>query len=260
MSAPTEPTVSEAPTAKAQSQAQAAYAQESAKARQDQQIVEYLPLVHHIVQKVTATIRRRVDTDDLVSAGTVGLVRAARAYDPDKHAAFKTYAYIRVRGAVIDELRSQSFAPSGAHRQLRRIREAYEALLAETATPPDDETIAARAGLTLAAYYRTVEEARRQHFLSIHGLGEEQPCLANLIPADTTSPQHQVQKRETLRRLTEAIEELPERDRHVILLYYQRDLTMKEVAEALGVTESRVSQVHAGALFRLSMKLQGDAP
>ena len=259
MSAPTEPTVTDAPVERTQSRAQAAYAQGTAKACQDQRILDYLPLVRHIVQKVTANLRQPVDTEDLISAGTVGLVRAARAYRPDKHAEFKTYAYIRVRGAVIDELRSRSFASTGVHRQIRSIREAYQILLAETGCVPDDGQIAARAGLSLQGYYRTVEEARRQHFLSIHGIDEESPCLANLIPAESATPDHEAQKRETIRRLTEAIQELPERDRHVILLYYQRDLTMKEVAETLGVTESRVSQVHAGALFRLSMKLQEDA-
>lgn len=260
MSAPSEPTVSDRPSAKAQSQARAAYEQESAKARQDQCILDHLPLVHHIVRKVTANLRERVDTEDLISAGTVGLVRAARAYQPDKHAEFKTYAYIRVRGAVIDELRSRSFAPTGVHRKIRKIRQAYQALLADTGQVPEDDQIAARAGLSLQGYYRTVEEARRQHFLSIHGIDEESPCLANLIPAQSATPEHQAQKREMVRRLAAAIQELPDRDRPVILLYYQRDLTMKEVAETLGVTESRVSQVHASALFRLSMKLQEDAP
>jgi RNA polymerase sigma factor for flagellar operon FliA len=259
VSAPTEPTVSDPPVAKARNQAREAYAQESDKARQDQRILDYLPLVRHIVQKVTASLKQRIDTEDLISAGTIGLVRAARAYRPDKHAEFKTYAYIRVRGAVIDELRSRSFASTKVHRRIRTIREAYQALFAETGAVPDDAQIAARAGLSLQSYYRTVEEARRQHFLSIHGMDEESPCLANLIPAESASPETEAQKREMVRRLTEAIRELPERDRHVILLYYQRDLTMKEVAETLGVTESRVSQVHAGALFRLSMKLQEDA-
>jgi len=256
VSTPTEPSVSAAPEAQVRQRARKAYAQESARARQDRQILQFLPLVRHIVQKVTANLGHPVDTEDLVSAGTLGLVRAARAYDPEKHASFKTYAYIRIRGAVIDELRSRSFAPSGVHRQIRRIRKAYRALVAEQGAPPDDETLAGRAGLSLQEYYRTVEEARRQHFLSIHGLDEDEPCLANLIPADTSSPHHQAQKREMLRRLTQAIQELPERQRRVIILYYQRDLTMREVAETLGVTESRVSQVHASALFRLSMKLR----
>ena len=258
MSAPMEPTVTDPPNAHVQSRAQAAYAQESAQALQDRLIVEYIPLVHHIVRKVTAHLGRRVDTDDLVSAGTVGLVRAARAYDPDRHAEFKTYAYIRVRGAVIDELRSRSFASTDVHRQVRRIRQAHAAFLADAGRPPNDQELADRAGLSLQAYYRTVQEARRQHFLSIYGLGDDEPCLANLIPATTTSPDHQAQKRETTRRLAQAIQELPERERRVVLLYYERDLTMKEVAEVLGVTESRVSQVHAGALFRLSMRLGGE--
>lgn len=258
MTAAPDSTPCDTPCAKAQSQAQAAYAQESAKAHQDQQIVNYLPLVRHIVQKVAAHVGNRVDPEDLISAGTLGLVRAARAYKPDRHANFKTYAYIRVRGAVIDELRSRSFASTGVYRQIRQARQAYQTLLAESGQPPTDEAIAERSGLSLKAYFRTLEEARRQHFLSIHGLDDEAPCLANLIPAETSSPDHQAQKAEMIRHLTTAIQELPERDRRVIVLYYQRDLTMKEVADTLGVTESRVSQVHAGALFRLSMQLKGD--
>ena len=248
-----------APTKNLQAKAQEAYAQQSRRAVEDQLIVDHLPLVRHIVQKVVGNLGRRPDADDLVSAGTVGLVRAARAYDPSRHTEFKTYAYIRVRGAVIDELRSRSFSSPSIRRQIRAIREAHRQHLTDTGQPPTDQELADRAGLSLQAYYHTVEEARRQHFLSIHGLSEDQPTLANLLPADTTSPDTDAAKRELLRRLTQAIQELPERDRKVVLLYYERDLTMKEVAAVLDVTESRVSQMHASALFRLSMKLRDES-
>ena len=244
-----------APPENLRTKAQEAYARESRQASEDQQILQYLPLVRHIVQKVSANLRGQVDAEDLISAGTLGLVRAARAFDPSKHAEFKTYAYIRVHGAVIDELRSRSFASSSVYRQVRRIRDAHQQLTAELGRPPHDDELAGRAGLSLAAYYRTVQEARRQHFLSIHGLTEDDPALASLLQADTASPDREAEKRELVRRLAAAIQELSERDRQVILLYYERDLTMKEVAEVLEVTESRISQVHASALFKLSMKL-----
>ena len=235
------------PAGNLQAKAQEAYGQQSRQAVEDQLIVDHLPLVRHIVQKVVGNLRSRPDADDLISAGTVGLVRAARAYDPSKHTEFKTYAYIRVRGAVIDELRSQSFSSPSIRRRIHSIREAHRGLLAETGQPPTDQDLADRAGLSLQTYYQTVEEARRQHFLSIHGLSDDQPALANLLPADTTSPDTEAARRELLRRLTQAIQELPE-----------RDLTMKEVAAVLDVTESRISQVHASALFKLSMKLRNE--
>jgi RNA polymerase sigma factor for flagellar operon FliA len=252
----TEDASATAPAANLQAKAREAYGRQSRQAVEDQLIIDHLPLVRHIVQKVVGNLGRRPDADDLISAGTIGLVRAARAYDPSRHTEFKTYAYIRVRGAVIDELRSQSFSSPSIRQRIRSIREAHRRHAVETGQPPTDQDLADRAGLSLRMYYQTVEEARRQHFLSIHGLSDDQPALANLLPADTTSPETEASKRELLRQLTQAVQELPERDRKVVLLYYERDLTMKEVAAVLDITESRVSQVHASALFKLSMKLR----
>jgi RNA polymerase sigma factor for flagellar operon FliA len=237
--------------------ATAAYARQSREVLEDRWIMQYLPLVRHVVGKVTASLSHVPDVDDLISAGTLGLVKAAKAFDPSRDSEFKTYAYIRIRGAVLDELRRRSFAPSSVHGDVRRIRKAYGQLLAELGSPPDDEALADRLGMPLARLYRTLEEARRQNFLSIHGLDEDAPALGTFLPADAgPAPDAEAERRELLARLAEAIRELPRRDRLVILLYYERDLTMKEVAQVLEVTESRVSQIHAGTLFRLSMKMR----
>lgn len=234
-----------------------AYAQQSRQTTEDQWIVDHLPLVRHVVQKVVASLGHHRDEDDLISAGTVGLVKAARAYDPGKHTQFKTYAYIRIRGAVIDELRGRSLASTNVHRLVRKIRQAYQQHLANHGNLPNDEQLAERVGISLQKYYRTLEDARRQHFLSIHGLSDDGPTLGSLIPADgTPSPEREAEQREMVGRMTQAVRELPEQERKVLLLYYDRDLTMKEVAEVLQITESRVSQVHASALFRLSMRLR----
>jgi RNA polymerase sigma factor for flagellar operon FliA len=239
------------------SKARQAYEAESRLARENQLIVDYLPLVRHIVQRVAAHLGRPVDYDDLVSAGTVGLVRAARAYDASKHAEFKTYAYIRIRGAVIDELRDLSFVSPAIHRAVERIHQVHDEFVAAEGREPSDEELAGRCGIGLDRYYATLEQARRQHFLSIHGLADGEPALGNLIPASgDTSPDTQAERKELLERLTRAVQQLPERDRQVILLYYERDLTMKEAAEVLEVTESRISQMHASALFKLSMKMR----
>jgi len=233
-----------------------AYADQCADEARDRRVVEYLPLVRHIVRKIVSSLSNHMDMEDLISAGTLGLVKAARSYDPGRDSEFKTYAYIRIRGAVLDELRSKSFVPASVHKQLQRIRHAYEKIIAQTGQPPEDEELAAKLGISPQKMYRTLQEARRQQFLSIHGLSEDQPALGQLVPQDgAPSPQDQVERKELLESLSRAIVNLPERDRLIVLLYYERDLTMKEIAQVLGLTESRVSQLHASAIFKLSMKL-----
>ncbi len=237
-----------------------AYANQSSEALQQKRIMEYLPLVRHIVRKIVSPISNKMDIEDLISAGTLGLVKAAKGYDSSKDTEFKTYAYIRIRGAVLDELRSKSFVPPSVHKQIQLIRNAYSRLTTDAGVPPSDESLAAELGISPQQLYRSLEEARKQHFLSIHGLNDDQPALGALIPQDRSpSPEAQVEQKELLKNLTQAITELPKRDRLILLLYYERDLTMKEVAEVLNITESRVSQLHASAIFKLSMKLRSAA-
>ncbi len=234
-----------------------AYSQQSREAMEEQWILEYLPLVRHIVNKICSQMRRNADFEDLLSAGTLGLVKAARSFDPNREAEFKTYAYIRVRGAVLDELRGRSFVPSSVHGQIRKVQTAYQTHLAEHGRPPSDEDLAASLEMSLEQLYKVFEEARKQKFLSIHGVDDEQgPVSAFVPPTNEAGPDEKAERQEMLANLSEAIQDLPQRDRIVLLLYYDRDLTMKEAAQVLGVTESRVSQLHASAVFKLSMKLK----
>lgn len=237
--------------------AMAEYGRAQAEAGQDQLIVDHLPLVRHVVAKLCGNLKLPQDSEDLVSAGTVGLVRAAKAFDSSHDAEFKTYAYIRIRGAVLDELRSRSFVPTAVHKEIQEVRRAYDRLTARHGQPPRDEELAQETGKSTQELYETMEDARRQHFLSIHGMSEESPTLASLVPAARDdSPESQAERKEMLANLTKAITQLPEKERLVILLYYERELTMKESAMVLGVTESRVSQLHAAALFKLSERLR----
>jgi RNA polymerase sigma factor for flagellar operon FliA len=243
--------------AAAQARARAAYAAQAREGLDEKRIVDHLPLVRHVVQKVAAHLGGRVDLENLISAGTLGLVKAARAFDQTREAEFKTYAYIRIRGAVLDELRSQSFVPTAVHKQVRLAQQAYARFFQRAGRPPDEEELAGDLGVSTAQLYRTLEEARRQQFLSIHGLGGEREGRDCLIPVDASpGPDQQAQRKELVEKMTRAMRKLPARSRHILLLYYERDLTMKEVAEVLEVTESRVSQLHAGALFELSMRMK----
>ena len=240
----------------ARARASKAYAQQSRQAAEEKWILAYLPMVRHIVQRVTRNIGSRSDIEDLISAGTIGLVKAARGFDKSKAADFKTYAYIRIRGAVIDELRARSFVPATVHNEIRRVREAYERHLAETGKSPGDDELAAKLGLSVDQLYKVWEEARRQNFLSIHGLSDDQPNAAAFHPpAREPSPDQQAEHSELLQQLGDAVAGLPKRDRLAVVLYYDRDLTMKESAHVLGVTESRFSQLHARAIFRLAVKM-----
>ena len=237
--------------------ARQAYADQGRELAIEQLILKHLPMVRHIVQRILANVPGRADAEDLISAGTLGLVHAARRFDPARQTEFSTYAYIRIRGAVIDELRQRSFVPTGVHHRIRAIAGAYDAHVAAHGGPPSDEQLSERAGMSLSRLYRTLEEARNQQFLSIYGLTEERSALPSFLPpAKTPLPHEQMERAELLEKLASAIQQLPEKQRRVIVLYYDRDLTMKEAAAVLNVTESRVSQLHASALFKLSMKLR----
>jgi RNA polymerase sigma factor FliA len=251
------PTGGETMTNALKAQASGAYARQSREAAEEKWIVDNLPMVSRMARKIASYLTKEADMEDLISAGTLGLVRAAKAYDQGKDTEFRTYAYIRIRGAIIDELRAKSFVPATVHRRIKQVREIYERLMAQTGRAPTDETLASEAGLSLEQLYQLFQKARKQQFLSIHGLTDESPTLDSLMPADRLpSPDMQAEHKETIVRMTEAIADLPKRDRILLLLYYERELSMKEIAHVLEITESRVSQLHAGLLFKLSVRLK----
>jgi len=234
-----------------------AYARQSRQASEEQWILDNLEMVPRMARKIASYMTKETDMEDLISAGTLGLVRAARAYDPGRDAEFSTYAYIRVRGAIIDELRAKSFVPAAVHNRLRQVREVYEKLTAQLGHAPSDERLAGEVGMPIGQLYRLFQQARRQQFLSIHGLTDDSPAMGALAPVDQApSPSDQLERKELVGRMTEAIASLPKRDRILLLLYYQRELSMKEIAQVLEITESRVSQLHASLLFKLSVKLR----
>ncbi len=234
-----------------------AYNQHTKKAAADKLVVDFLPLVHKIVHQIASYLHPPLTREDLVSAGTIGLIKAARDFDSTKEAEFKTYAYIRVRGAVLDELRSWSFTPSSIKKQFEQAQQLVRDYVEANGVEPTDEHLAQMLGITTDKMYRMFETSRARHFLSIHGINEEAPALGkSLMCKSTEEPGSRIEKQELSAKLAEAIGQLPEKQKQIILLYYHKELTMKEVAMVLEVTESRVSQLHAAALFKLSTKLK----
>jgi len=227
------------------------------KAYDEKLVIEFIPLVHRIVQQVTSYLHPPLTKEDLVSAGVVGLIKAAQNFDPSKETEFKTYAYIRVRGAVLDELRNWAFTPSIIKKQFDLAQQIVREYVEENDAEPSDSKLAEMLGITPDKMYRMFEAARARHFLSIHGINDNMPALGkSLMCQRTYDPKDWAEKKELSEKLAEAIDQLPEKQKQIILLYYHSEMTMKDTAEVLGITESRVSQLHAAALFKLSIKLK----
>jgi RNA polymerase sigma factor FliA len=223
----------------------------------DEEIVQLLPLVRKIARRAVSYLRPPLSFEDLVSAGTVGLLKAARDFDAAQGAEFKTYAYIRIKGAVLDELRRASLLPCTVNRQIRTALDLSRRMAEETGVPPTDEELAGKLGVSVEEVYALFESARARQFISLDHLHEEQPALVDLLAtARTDTPDQGLVRTELVEALAQAIGELDERRQQILVLYYHQHLTMKQIAQVLEITESRVSQLHAGALFRLSVRLE----
>jgi RNA polymerase sigma factor for flagellar operon FliA len=233
------------------------YSGQKSQSLDDERIEQFLPMVHKIAYRAVTYIKPPLSFEDLVSAGTVGLVKAARDFDSSHHAEFTTYAYIRVKGAILDELRSASLLPANLGKQIRNALELSRKITQQTGTAPTDDELAAKLGMSTGEVCELFENARARHFVSIDGSGDEQPALCEfLTEAHTATPDQQLERAELIDKLTEAIQKLDQKRRQIILLYYQQHLTMKQIGGLLKITESRVSQLHAGALFQLSVELR----
>ena len=189
----------------------------------------------------------------------VGLVKAARDYRPVVSAEFKTYAYTRIKGAILDELRNSDSLPADLHQQITAGNESKPAdFLPRPEGQPSDEELAGRLGIADRETLRSFQAARTQHFLSIDGFEESDPVLGEILASSgATEPGEQMERSELVDKLSQAIGSLAEKQRKVIILYYQQELTMKQIAEVLGISEPRVSQIHSDAIFNLAVKLEG---
>jgi RNA polymerase sigma factor FliA len=224
----------------------------------DRLILTYAPLVKYVAGRLGSGLPAHVDENDLVSYGLLGLIGAIERYDPDRDVKFETYALARIKGSIIDELRAMDWVPRSVRARARDIERAIAELERKLHRAPTDEEISEKLGISQDELEESLTDISRSSIAALDELwtvsssGGDQVALIDTIE-DTQGPEPQAELAQTELKeaLGEAIARLPEREKLVVTLYYYEELTLREIGEVLGVTESRVSQLHTKAILRL---------
>ncbi|MBP7262730.1 MAG: RNA polymerase sigma factor WhiG [Spirochaetia bacterium] len=224
-------------------------------------IKQYAPLVKYVAGKVAANMPQSVDFDDLVGFGVFGLIDAIDKYDPEKNVKFKTYAVTRIRGAIFDELRSMDWVPRSVRQKSREIEEAIMEVESKLGRPASDSEIAKSIGMSNEEFSRTMLKISGTAIMSLSDIWyaadeNEKITLGDSIESPASMNPDSIMEREEIRRvIVSAIQDLPDKEKKVLVLYYYEELTLKEIGKVLEVTESRVSQLHTKAILRLRARL-----
>ena len=227
----------------------------------DMFVRQYAPLVKYVAGKVAIGMPHNVDFDDLVGFGVFGLIDAIEKFDPNKHVKFKTYAVTRIRGAIFDELRSIDWVPRSVRQKSREIEDTVHRLEASLGRSASDKEIADELGMSEDDFQKTMMKVSGTSILSLNDVwytGEDNDKVSivdSIESPQSLNPDTIVEKEEIKRVIVQAINELPEKEKKVLVLYYYEDLTLKEIGKVLEVTESRISQLHTKAIMRLRSKL-----
>ena len=225
-------------------------------------IIRYSPMIKYVANRIAMRLPPHIEVDDLISVGVLGLMDAISKYDSSRGAKFKTYAEFRVRGAILDELRAMDWVPRSIRQKASSVDKVVQSLQAKLSRSPEDEEVAKEMGISLEQFHTTLNETKSIPVFSLDDLGiakdsgEQQSlldCLAGKADAD---PQTQIRLTELKEIIAKAIDTLPEKERLMVSLYYYEELTMKEIGAVLEITESRVSQIHSKAVYRLRTKLK----
>ncbi|MEQ8765114.1 MAG: FliA/WhiG family RNA polymerase sigma factor [Planctomycetota bacterium] len=217
-------------------------------------IQSHLPLVRHVVDRLAIRLPNWLDREDLLEVGAVGLVQAAASFDPSRNVSFKTHAFIRIKGAVLDELRKHDILPRAVRSEVRRLQEVYTELEQQMGHPPTIEDIAHSLGMDPEKVDEVMLSARTLTMTSLEsetnrGLMQalRHPTMRNPLDAAALADEKT--------RLQEAMGELPQTERRILVMYYREQLLLREIGEILGISESRVSQLHSRALYQLHVAL-----
>jgi RNA polymerase sigma factor FliA len=235
------------------------------KALRDRLILTYAPLVKYVAGRLGSGLPAHVDEGDLVSYGLLGLIGAIERYDPDRDIKFETYAISRIKGAIIDELRALDWVPRSVRSRAREIERAIGELEARLGTAPTDEQIAAKIGISVDELEESLTDISRSSIAALDELwstssdGDQVSLLDTIEDITGPRPAEVLDATELREALADAIARLPEREKLVVTLYYYEELTLREIGEVLGVTESRISQLHTKAILRLKARLAGAA-
>ncbi len=227
----------------------------------DMFVRQYAPLVKYVAGKVAMGMPHNVEFDDLVGFGVFGLFDAIKKFDPDKHVKFKTYAVTRIRGAIFDELRSIDWVPRSVRQKTREIEDTIHRLESSLGRSASDLELANEMRMTTKEFQKTMMKISGTSILSLNdvwytGDDNDKVSIVDSIESPSSlNPDIIVEKDEIKRVIIQAITELPEKEKKVLVLYYYEDLTLKEIGKILEVTESRISQLHTKAIMRLRSKL-----
>jgi RNA polymerase sigma factor for flagellar operon FliA len=228
----------------------------------DQLIIRYAPWVKFIALRMAAKLPSHIQAEDLISAGIIGLIDALDKFNPAREVQFKTYAQIRIQGAMKDELRALDWASRSMRQKVKRLEHAYAILEQELGRPPASEEVANSLGIEMDEFEEMLDDVKGTSLVSLEELGQgpasedKTSLLEALLTREDQDPLEVLNLQDLKKALSLAIGELPEKERLVLSLYYFEELTMKEVGKVLNLTESRISQLHTQTVLRLRSKLK----
>jgi RNA polymerase sigma factor for flagellar operon FliA len=231
-------------------------------AERDALVLKHAQLIKQIAARLAPRLPPTLNTEDLVSAGIIGLIDAIKKFDPAKKIQFRTYARFRIRGAMLDQLRLLDWVPRSVRKKENLLRRAFDRVESAKGWPADDEEVSAELGLDLESYHLLLQEVRGMALIGEHELARFFPELSCDSVADLghgddgENPLHAAGFAELRDVIAEAIARLPDKERLVVTLYYYEELTMREIADIMNYTESRVSQLHTRAIVRMRRRLR----
>ena len=238
------------------------YVEQQSSATREDQLEDYLPLVKYIAGRLAIGLPRSVEMDDLINAGVVGLIEAYHNFDASKGVKIETYASLRIRGSILDELRSMDWVPRSTRARSREIERVIARLENEMGRTPTEAELADGLGVELNDYYRMIEDVSSTSLLSLDGLtygaddDKPVPLVDTLRSTDQPGPLMNLEREEMRDLLADSLGQLTEQERLVVALYYYEELTLKEIGQVLELSESRVSQLHTKAVLGLRTKLR----
>lgn len=231
------------------------YSDEQQQQRTTLLVEQHATMVKRIAHHLMARLPSHVQLNDLVQSGMVGLLEAAQNFDVSKGASFETFAGIRIRGSMLDEVRKDDWAPRSVHRNARKVTVAIKAVESRTGRDATDQQVADEMAVPLDEYYSYLQDSAGTRLFSYDEVTEQDDSSLKLAASAAPTPFDEVQQDAFKEQLAQAIDTLPERERMVLALYYQEELNLKEIGSLIGVSESRVSQIHSQAALRLRTRL-----
>ncbi|MDR1692656.1 MAG: FliA/WhiG family RNA polymerase sigma factor [Oscillospiraceae bacterium] len=218
-------------------------------------VMQYVPLVKSIALRLLPTYRKHVEFDDLLSSGLLGMMDAIDKFDLSKGVKFETYASMRIKGEIIDQIRKQDWAPISLRQKIKKVEECFDTLETRTGRMPSEAEVALQLSMSAEDVKKTLDEAHTFNLVALDEMLSDRVTGDSLATPQEESPEAKLEDQEIKATLARFIESLPEKEKQVVAMYYYEELTLKEIGLVLGVTESRISQIHSKAMMSLRVKM-----